>query len=241
MEDHDLDDHMEARMRVCQQYIKWLLPVAVVGILSARSPSSKAQDQPAAPDAASTGDCAQGYVVVTPEAAGCGFTLTTAGKLQQDGRTVADPLVVSYRQDANGNTAVVAGQVVLFPPSPSGRYRILQACEGTAADALCWKVFVFDREAGQLKEAVAGKYGPDRWVSWSPDEQHAALVSRNEGAAWVHAVEAASGKSVAFPDDASNENWQIQPETLAWTGPRSFTVMVVRCTGCAAKQETIQF
>ena len=88
---------------------------------------------------------------------------------------------------------------------------------------------------------MAGKYGPDRWVSWGPDEQHAALVSRNEGASWIHLVEAASGKSVAFPDDASTENWQIQPETLAWTGPRSFTVMVVRCSGCAAKQETIQF
>jgi hypothetical protein len=226
-------------MRVFQQYISRLLPVVVVGVLSACSPSSHA-DQPATPDAA-IGDCAQGFVVVTPEAAGCGFTLTTAGRLQQDGRTIADPLVVSYRQDASGNTPVPAGQVVLFPPSPSGRYRILQACEGTAADALCWKVFVFDRESGQLREAVAGKYGPDRWVSWSPDEQHAALVSRNEGASWVHAVEAASGQSVAFPDSASNENWQIQPETLAWTGPRSFNVMVVRCTGCAAKQETIQF
>ena len=224
-----------------QRYFRRLLPVAVVGILSACSPSSNAQDQPAAPATADTGDCAKGFVVVTPEAPGCGFTMTSAGKLQQDGRTVADPLVVSYRQDANGNTAVPAGQVVLFPPSPSGRYRILQACESTGADALCWKVFVFDRKAGQLKEAVAGKYGPDRWVSWSPDEQHAALVSRNEGASWVHVVKAPNGKSVAFPDDASNENWQIQPETLAWTGPRSFTVMVVRCTGCAAKQETIRF
>ena len=228
-------------MRVFQRYIRRLLPVAVVGILSACSPSSKAQDQAAAPATADTGDCAKGFVVVTPEAPGCGFTLTSAGKLQQDGRTVADPLVVSYRQDANGNTAVPAGQVVLFPPSPSGRYRILQACESTGPDALCWKVFVFDRKAGQLKEAVAGKYGPDHWVSWSPDEQHAALVSRNEGASWVHVVKAPSGQSVAFPDDASNENWQIQPDTLAWTGPRSFTVMVVRCTGCAAKQETIRF
>jgi hypothetical protein len=226
-------------VQVFQRYIRRLIPVAVIGILSACSPSSHA-DQPAAP-ATATGDCAQGFVVVTPEAAGCGFTLTAAGRLEQGGRTVADPLVASYRQDASGNTAVAAGQVVLFPPSPSGRYRILQACEGAGADALCWKVFVFDREAGQLMEAVAGKYGPERWVSWSADEQHAALVSRNEGASWVHAVEAASGRSVAFPDDASNENWQIQQETLAWTGPRSFTVMVVRCTGCAAAKETIQF
>lgn len=213
----------------------------MIGILSACSPSSKAQDQPATPAAADTGDCAQGFVVVTPGTPGCGFTLTEAGRLTQDGRTVADPLVVSYRQDANGITPVPAAQVVLFPPSPSGRYRILQACESADSGGLCWKVFVFDREAGQLKEAVAGKYGPDRWVSWSPDQQHVALVSRNEGASWIHVVEAPSGKSVSFPDDASNENWQIQPETLKWTGPRSFTVTVVRCTGCAAKTETIQF
>ena len=228
-------------MRLFQRYIPGLLPIAVIGILSACSVPSKAQEQPATPVVANTGDCAQGFVVVTPEAPGCGFTLTTAGKLTQDGRTVADPLVASYRQDASGTAAVAAEQVVLFPPSPSGRFRILQACEGAGADAMCWKVFVFDREAGQLKEAVAGKYGPDRWVRWSQDEQHAVLVSRNEGAAWIHVVETASGKSVAFPDDASTENWQIQPDTLAWTGPRSFTVTVTRCTGCAAKQETITF
>ena len=186
-------------MHVFQRHIGRLLPVAVIGILSACSVASKAQDQPATPVVADTGDCAQGFVVVTPEAPGCGFTLTTAGKLTQDGQTVADPLVASYRQDASGNAAVAAGQVVLFPPSPSGRFRILQACESAGADALCWKVFVFDREAGQLKEAVAGKYGPDRWVSWSPDEQHAALVSRNEGAAWVHVVEAAKRPVGCFP------------------------------------------
>ena len=228
-------------MRVFQRYIGRLLPVAVIGILSACSPSSQAQDQPATPVVTNTGDCAQGFVVVAPEAPGCGFTLTTAGKLTQDGKTVADPLVASYRQDASGNVAVAAGQVVLFPPSPSGRFRILQACEGAEADAMCWTVFVFDRQAGQLKEAVAGKYGPDRWVRWSQNEQHAVLVSRNEGAAWIHVVDTASGKSVAYPDAASTENWQIQPDTLAWTGPRSFTVTITRCTGCAAKQETITF
>jgi hypothetical protein len=130
---------------------------------------------------------------------------------------------------------------VLFPVSPSGRFRIVLACESAGADGLCWKALVFDRDVGRLSEAVAGKYGPDRWLSWSPDERHAALVSRSEGASWIHVVEATSGRSLAFPGPASNENWLVQPATLAWTGPRSFTVTVVRCAGCPTARQEIRF
>jgi len=137
-------------MRLFQRYVPRLLPVAVIGILSACSVPSKAQDQPATPVVANTGDCAQGFVVVTPEAPGCGFTLTTAGKLTQDGKTVADPLVASYRQDASGNAAVAAGQVVLFPPSPSGRFRILQ----DPAMAKAWAIT--PEQLGKLKKIDFG-------------------------------------------------------------------------------------
>jgi hypothetical protein len=117
----------------------------------------------------------------------------------------------------------------------------VQACESAGADGLCWKVFVFDRDVGRLSEGVAGKYGPDRWLSWSPDEQHVALVSRSEGASWIHVVEAMSGRSLAFPGHASNENWLVQPATLAWTGPRSFAVTVARCVGCPTARVEIRF
>jgi hypothetical protein len=146
-----------------------------------------------------------------------------------------------YREDAGARTPIAAGKIVLFPALPSGRFRLVQACESAAADGLCWKVFVFDRDVGRLSEAVAGKYGPDRWLSWSPGEQHVALVSRNEGASSIHVAEATSGRSLAFPGHASNENWLVQPATLAWTGPRSFPVTAARCAGCPAARQVIRF
>lgn len=198
-------------------------------------------DEPTLATSRATAECTTGYVEVTPATAACGFALSAGGALTQDGRMLADPLVVSYQQNADGSTPVGAGKVVLFPASPSGRFRILQACETAEADALCWKVFVFDREAGPLREVAAGKYGPDRWQSWAPDEQHVALVSRNERASWIHVVETPGGRSQAFPGDDVRENWALQPETLAWQDPRRFTVMVARCATCAAAPMEIRF
>jgi hypothetical protein len=223
-------------MRPLRRLALSLLLAAVAGLSGCTTAPDKAT-----PMAIAAGDCAQGFVEVTPAASGCGFALTAAGTLLREGRAIADPLIVSYRQDAGGSTAIAAGKVVLFPPSPSGRFRILQACESAAADALCWKVFVLDRTTDRLDEAVAGKYGPDRRQSWSPDERHVALVSRTDGASWIHVVEAASGRSIAFPGDAAGETWQVRPETLAWTGPRSLTVTAARCPGCAAAAQDIRF
>lgn len=224
-------------MRSLQLDVTRFLLFAAATVLGGCAGPPKAE----APAAEATAACAQGFVEVRPGAAGCGFTLTAAGALLQEGRTLAAPLVVSYQQDAAGSTPIAAGKVVLFPPSPSGRFRILQACESAAADGLCWKVFLFDGQAASLSEALAGKYGPERWQGWSPDERHVALVSRSEGASWIHVVAAPGGESRAFPGDAANENWQVQPETLAWKDPRGFTVVVARCAGCAAAPMEIRF
>lgn len=212
-------------------------------LLAAAAGLSGCTGAPAAatPTDAATGDCTQAFVAVTPAVSGCGFALTAAGSLLRDGRAIADPLIVSSRQDAGGSTAIPAARIVLFPPSPSGRFRVLQVCESAAADALCWKVFVHDDATGRLSEAFAGKYGPEHRQSWSADERHVALVSRTEGASWIHVVEAASGQSIAFPGEAAGEAWRVQPETLTWTGPRSLTVTAARCADCAAELQVIRF
>lgn len=215
----------------------WLAAFAATAGLGACSVPPRA-DAPAGTEHAR--DCAQRFVDIVSAASGCGFALTAAGALLHEGRTIADPLIASYRQDGGGAISIAAGKVVLFPASPSGRFRIVQACEN-AAGGLCWKVLVFDRETGRLSDAAAGKYGPERWLSWSPDERHAVLVSRSDGASWLHVVESASGRSVALPRDGSGENWQLRPETLAWTGLRSFTVTVARCMGCTPAREEMRF
>ena len=230
-------------MRSHRQGFLRLVICAAMAVLGACSGPPRADAPAAAPAPGSerANDCEGRFVDIVPPAADCGFTLTAAGVLLHEGRTIADPLVASYRQDGGAARAVAAGRVVLFPASPSGRFRVVQACESAATDGLCWKVFVFDRETGRLSDAAAGKYGPERWLNWSPDERHAVLVSRNDGASWLHVVESASGRSLAFPRDGSGENWQLQPETLAWTGARSFTVTVARCADCAPAREAVRF
>jgi hypothetical protein len=223
----------------------WVAAAALLSACGASSPAEAPVDAAAvtadttAP-APAVGDCTD-FVEIAAPGGRCGFALTAAGELLQEERSLAAPLVVSYEESAAGTTAIAAGKVVLFPPSPNGRFRVLQACEGAGADGMCWKVFVYDLGSARLSEAAAGKYGPERWISWSPDERHAALVSRNEGASWLHLVETASGRAVTVPDAAAGENWQIRPETFAWTGPRSFVVTAARCPGCPEAREGFSF
>ncbi|RCS22614.1 hypothetical protein DUT91_17175 [Phyllobacterium salinisoli] len=185
--------------------------------------------------------CHTTFVEITPAARACGFSLSKTGVLIQDGKTLADPLVASYQDDGSSQKPLGAEEVVLFPPSPSGRFRILQACTGMGAEALCWQTFVLDQKKGQLHNSFAGRYGPRRWQSWSPNEQHVVLANSDEGAWWLHVIEPANGNSLDFPADGSTENWIVEPKTLTWTGPRSFTIRVKTCGVCKSGVKEIQF
>jgi hypothetical protein len=184
--------------------------------------------------------CAAEFVGVRPALPACDFALDGDGMLSYRQKVLARPLAVSYVQAPRGAAPEGARQVILFPPAPGGRYRVLQACDGATADALCWSVYVFDAKAGRVRQAYGGKYGPDRWQSWSPDGQRVVLASHGGGASWLHVIDPASGKTRSFPGDKAQENWRIQPETLKWTGTRSFTVMVQGCATCPARRQTIR-
>ncbi|ANN76452.1 TolB family protein [Bordetella flabilis] len=185
--------------------------------------------------------CVAEFVGVRPALPACDFALDGDGMLSYRQKALARPLAVSYVQGPGGAAPVGARQVILFPPAPGGQYRVLQACDGTTASALCWSVFVFDARAGRVRQAYGGKYGPDRWQSWSPDGQRVVLASQGGGASWLHVIDPASGKTRSFPGDKARENWRIQPETLKWTGTRSFTVMVQTCATCDARRRNIRF
>ncbi|MBB2973138.1 hypothetical protein [Mesorhizobium sp. RMAD-H1] len=184
--------------------------------------------------------CTTQFITITPEAPACGFALSQTGTFTWNGQTLADPLAASYVDDGSGQKAVPAGKTVLFPPSPSGRFRIVQACEGTGADALCWQTLAFDQENAALQNTFAGRYGPEHWQSWAPDEQHVVLMNTDEGASWLHVIDPASGKSRDFPGDDATENWTIDPHTLTWTGPHSFSVTVKTCAQCPTAQKEIR-
>jgi len=220
--------------RVPQCSLPSLVLAASLLILTAPGFSLRAQ-------APATALCTKAFVEVTPTAPACGFSLTEAGKLLKDKRRLADPLAAGYEEGTRGRRAIAARKVVLFPPSPSGRFRILQACDGLGSDALCWSVFAADGKRHILKKAYAGHYGPLHWQSWSADETHAVLASRSEGASWLHVVDMTSGKSRSFPDETAQVNWTIEPETLRWTGARSFVVTAKTCAECPREQQEIRF
>jgi hypothetical protein len=220
-------------------HLRALLPATALGAVLSTLPAG-----PAAAQAHKQGGkaCAAEFVGVRPALPACDFALDGDGMLSYRQKVLARPLAVSYVQGAGGATTPEgARQVILFPPAADGRYRVLQACDGTTASALCWSVYVFDAKAGRVRQAYGGKYGPDRWQSWSPDGQRVVLASHGGGASWLHVIDPASGKTRSFPGDKAQENWRIQPETLKWTGARSFTVMVQTCPACDARRRTIRF
>jgi hypothetical protein len=225
-----------SKMRAKPLRIKAVLlaAAALCGAWAATGAAAQAR-----PEGASA--CMREFVGVRPALPACDFTLGDDGTLNYAGRTVARPLVVSYEDGGGARVPIGAKQVVVFPPSPTGRFRVLQACDGTGISALCWSVFAFDTKTGRLRQVDGGKYGPDRWQSWSPDGQRVVLASHGEGAAWLHVVDPASGKTRNFPGNKSKENWTIQPESLKWIGARSFTVTVKTCQTCEARRKTIQF
>ena len=213
------------------------ITVAFAALIAASS-QTKPPETASAPaptptmSAAESGPCATGFVEIAVNRPACGIALDTDGGLSIDGRRTP-PIFVSYQEGANGQVALPARQVVLFPPSPKNRFRIVQACEAAEANSLCWAVRLMDLRSATLHEIAAGKYGPSHWLRWSPQEHRVALISRNEGAEWLHIIDTATGTATTYPGEAENANWQIERESFAWTSDDAFTVKLRACETCA--------
>jgi len=207
--------------------------VAFAALLTACAQPAPPQPEPApAVSAAESGPCATGFVEIAVGAPACGVALRSDGSLAIGDRRTP-PVIVSYQDGAEGRTAITAKEIVLFPPAPRNGLRVIQACEGAAADSLCWAVRLLDPKTATLHDVAAGKYGPSHWIRWSPGEGRVALVSRNEGAEWLHIVDTATGAATTYPAETENVNWKIDRESFAWTGDDAFSVAVKTCEACA--------
>jgi hypothetical protein len=182
--------------------------------------------------AVESGPCADGFVEIAADKPACGIALETDGSLSFDARRT-QPIIVSYQESADGQVALPAREVVLFPPSPQHGLRVIQACESPDANSLCWATRLLDPKSATLHEITAGKYGPSHWIRWSPDERHVALTSRNEGAEWLNVVDTATGATTTYPPESENANWLIDRESFAWTGVDAFRLNVKTCETCA--------
>ncbi len=209
--------------------------IAAAALLAACSQSTPPEPVAApAPtiSAAETGPCTTGFVEIAVGTPACGVALQADGSLSIGDRRT--PLVVvSYQDGAQGRTAVTAKEIVLFPPAPRSGLRILQVLRRCGGGQLCWAVRIVDPKTATLHDVTAGKYGPSHWIRWSPDERRVALISRNEGAEWLHVVDAASGATTTYPDETEAANWKIDRESLAWTDGSRFTVKIKACESCA--------
>jgi len=218
--------------------MKKSIAAAAIALLTACSqstppqPVSAPQPTPAA-RVAENGPCVTGFVEIVADKPACGIALEADGSLTFDAKRT-QPIIVSYQEGADGKVAVPAQEIVLFPRAPQTGYRIIQACETTDANSLCWATRLLDPKSATLHEIVAGKYGPSHWTSWSPAERRVALISRNEGAEWLHIVDTATGAATAYPPESENANWLIDRASFAWTGDDAFRVNVKTCETCAS-------
>jgi hypothetical protein len=211
--------------------------VAVAALTTACSKSAPQQTaSPPTPvvSAVESGPCITGFVEIAVHRSACGIALEPDGSLTVDSRRTP-PLVVSYQEGANGRVAVPARQVILFPPSPRNGFRIVQGCEAADASSLCWATRLMEPRSATLHEIAAGKYGPSHWIRWSPEERRVALISRNEGAEWLHVVDTATGAVTTYSGENENANWLIDRDSFTWTGDNAFTVEVKTCETCASE------
>jgi hypothetical protein len=105
--------------------------------------------------AAENGPCAEGFVEIAADKPACGIALEPDGSLSFDGRRT-QPVIVSYQESADGQIALPAREVVLFPPSPQQGLRVIQACESPDANSLCWATRLLDPKSAALHEIAAG-------------------------------------------------------------------------------------
>ena len=212
--------------------------VALAALLTACSQPTQSQTA-SSPTPAPTanvlegGPCATGFVEIVADKPACGIALEADGSLTLEGGRRPPPIIASYQEGADGQVALPAREVILFPPAPQNGLRIVQACETADANSLCWAMRLLDPKSATLREIVAGKYGPAHWIRWSPAERHVALISRNEGAEWLHVIDTATGAATTYPGESENANWHIERESFAWTGENAFTVKVSACETCA--------
>lgn len=212
--------------------------IVIIGAALIAACSQSTQSQTTEPTPAPTanvlegGPCATGFVEIVPDKPACGIALEADGSLIVEGRRTPK-IIASYQEGADGQIAIPAREIILFPPAERSGLRIVQACETADANSLCWAVRLLDPNAASLQEITAGKYGPAHWLRWNAAEKRVALISRNEGADWVHVVDVATGTTKTYPDVSENANWQVDRESFAWNGDDAFTLSVKTCETCA--------
>ena len=140
------------------------------------SPLSTTSSSPApsaSPSAPSIPGVQQWTTLLKGESA-YGLTFSNDGKLLYQETPLLTEIPVSYVSDSN---VTYAQRLIVSDPSPSGRFNVVKACEGTTDESgLCWAVFLVDRQSKTAEKISIAKYGGQNWVQWSGDERYAVFT-----------------------------------------------------------------
>ncbi|MBD2034037.1 hypothetical protein H6F76_03095 [Leptolyngbya sp. FACHB-321] len=139
-----------------------------------------------------------------------GLTFSNDGKLLDQEKPLLTGIPVSYVSDGN---VTDAQRLFVSDPSPSGRFNVVKACEGTTeASGLCWAVFLVDRQAKTAAKISIAKYGGQNWVQWSGDERYAVFTEAMEGVSWFIVLDLQTRETKLFEQtsavaDLSSFRW----------------------------------
>lgn len=154
-----------------------------------------------------------------------GLTFSNDGKLLYQGKVLLTEIPVSY---ASNGDITYAQRLIISDPSPSGRFNIVKACEGTTNESgLCWSVYLVDRQAETARKVDIAKYGGLNWVQWTGDEQYALFAESMEGVSWFVALDLQTRESKMFEQTAATADLS----SFKWTGERTFEANLVCSEG----------
>ena len=149
-----------------------------------------------------------------------GLSFTADGQLLYQGKVLLTKIPVSYVSDGN---VTYAQRLIVSDPSPSSRFNIVKACEGTTNESgLCWSVFLVDRQSATAKKIDIAKYGGQNWVQWSADERYALFAESTEGITFFVALDLQTRESKMFEQTSATADLS----SFTWLDDRTFQAKI---------------
>jgi len=193
---------------------------AKANIQQATTPTPEASASSPTPTAPTIPGVQQWKTILKGESAH-GLTFTANGQLLYQDKVLLSEIPVSYVSD--GNVTYAQGLIV-SDPSPSGRFNVVKACEGTTNESgLCWAVFLVDRQSEKTKKISIAKYGGQNWVQWSADERYAVFTESMEDVTWFVVLDLQTGDSKQFDHTAAVADLS----SFTWLDDRTFQASIV--------------
>lgn len=128
------------------------------------------------------------WVVVRPgDQERSGFALSKDGQLSRAGQPFTPKVEVT---DEQGATRSDVDEVRIAPPSPSGRWSFMTACEPvTSGEPLCWFQYLLDLDKKRLLDLAWAKYPQPVPLYWHAGERYVVIPTSGEGELWLVVVD----------------------------------------------------